>query len=83
MLRIKLSTYNKSIGQNISRISKIKIECGSQFTNKLERTFKDIIQSEYRHQRVFQIQHQEQQTKYQISIVAIEHIFNENDYFSH
>ena len=58
------------MGQNISRISKLKAECESQFTNKLERKFKDILQSEYHHQQVFHIQHQEQQTKYQISIGA-------------
>ena len=83
MLRIRPSTYIKSTGQNISRISKIKSDCESWFTNKIERTFKDFIQLEDHHQQVFQIQHQEQQTKYQISIVAIEHIFNENDCFSH
>ena len=49
LLRITLSTYIKSTEKNISRISKIKTECGSQFTNKLERAFKDIIQSEYHH----------------------------------
>ena len=54
-----------------------------QFTNKLERTFKDIIQSDYHHKQVFHIQHQEQQTKYHISIVATKHIFNENNSFSH
>ena len=70
LLRITLITYIKSTQKNISRISKLKIECESQFTNKLERTFKDIIQSEYHHQQVFHIQHQEQQTKYHISIVA-------------
>ena len=83
LIEITLSTYIKSTEQNISRISKLKTKCESQFTNKLEITFKDIIQLEYHHQQVFQIQHQEQQTKYQISIVATEHIFNENDCFSH
>ena len=83
LIEITLSTYIKSIGKNISRISKIKTKCESQFTNKLERTFKDIIQSKDHHQKLFHIQHQEQQTKYQIWIVATEHIFNENDYFSH
>ena len=83
LIEITLSTYIKSTEQNISRISKLKTECKSQFTNKLERTFKDIIQSEYHHQQVFQIQQQEQQTKYPISIVAVEHIFNENDCFRH
>ena len=74
LLRITLSTFYTN---------KLKTECESQFTNKLERTFKDIIQSEYHHQQLFQIQHQEQQTKYQISIVTVEYIFNENDCFSH
>ena len=83
LIEITLSTYIKSTRQNISRISKIKIECERQFTNKLERTFKDIIQSKDHHQKLFHIQHQEQQTKYQISIVAPKHIFNENDCFSH
>ena len=83
MLRIILSTYIKSVGKNISRISKLKTQCESQFTNKIEITFKDIIQSEDHHQQVFQIQHQEQQTKHQISIVATKHIFNENDCSSH
>ena len=57
--RLTLSTYIKSTGKNISRISKLKTECESQFTNKIERKMKDIIQSEDRHQQVFQIQHQE------------------------
>ena len=70
MLTITLSTYIKSTGKNISRISKLKKECKSQFTNKIEKTFKDIIQLEDHHQQFFQIQHQEQQTKYHISIVA-------------
>ena len=83
LIEITLSTYIKSTGKNISRISKIKTECESQFTNKLETTFKDIIQSEDHHQQVFRFEHQEQQTKYQISIVATKHIFNENDCFSH
>ena len=83
LLTITLSTYIKSTVQDIWSISKIKIECEIQFTNKLKRTFKDIIQLEDHHQQVFHIQHQEKQTKYHISIVVREHIFNENDCFSH
>ena len=83
LIEITLSTYIKTTRKNISRISKLKTDCERQFTNKLERTFKDIIQLEDHHHQVFHIQHQEQQIKYQISIVAREHIFNENDRFSH
>ena len=83
LIEITLSTYIKSTGKNISRISKIKTDYEIQFTNKIERTFEDIIQSEDHHQQLFHIKHQEQQTKYQISIIATKYIFNENDCFSH
>ena len=45
LIEITLSTYIKSIGKNISRISKLKTECEIQFTNKLEITFKGMIKS--------------------------------------
>ena len=59
LIEITLSTYNKSTEQNISRIFKLKTEYESQFTNKIESTFKDITQLEDHNHQVFHIKHQE------------------------